>query len=599
MGSPFAPTDSVELTKVRFSYLPGMPVLRDVSVVLRAGEFVCVLGANGSGKSTFARLLNGLLIPEHGTVSVFGRSTRDTETMSEIRASVAMVFQNPAAQMVAPTVVEDIAFGPGNLGLPRDRIRDRVDGVITRLSISHLADRSTTALSGGEQQLVAVAGALAMNPRILVLDEATSSLDGPSRRRVLGAVEEYRRDGVGVVSITHHMEEALDADRVIVMADGRIVFDGKSDVLFAPETGSRRSTWRLGTPAAARISEVISNSGRHCHVRVCRDPVAAADELLACEPTFRLGFSDGTGQSSGAPRNSKVGAGPDVSASPDGGEGSAVLTARGLSYAYGSTRSAGDGTPSRALDGVDLTVRAGTVHAILGASGSGKSTLLLVLAGLIRAQSGDVKTAPGLSVAPVFQNPEDQLFAKTVSDDVAFGPRTQRLSRDEIARRVTASLDSVGLSEKEFGARGVLELSQGEKRRVAIAGVLALDPSILLLDEPTSNLDPASAELLHRIIRAWVDDKPESRAVVLVTHDAEEALELADDVTLLAHARVAAVGPEAITMGRVEGVAIPYHVAFWTRLFTAARGYCAHDRDAAPPRTLAAVLGEIQAAFHA
>ncbi len=587
MGSPFVPTDSVELTKVRFSYLPGMPVLRDVSVALRAGEFICVLGANGSGKSTFARQLNGLLIPEHGTVSVFGRSTRDTEAMSEIRASVAMVFQNPAAQMVAPTVVEDIAFGPGNLGLPRAEIRDRVDGVIARLSISHLANRSTTALSGGEQQLVAVAGALAMKPRILVLDEATSSLDGPSRRRVLGAVNEYRRDDVGVVSITHHMEEALDADRVIVMADGRIVFDGQPDVLFAPKTGSRRSTWRLGTPAAARISELISKSGRGCPMRICRDPVAAADALLACAPTVNLRPSAGTGPS------------PNVSANPDRGEAAELLTARGLSYAYGSTRSAGDGAPSRALDGVDLTVRAGTVHAILGASGSGKSTLLLVLAGLIRAQHGAVRTTPGLSVVPVFQNPEDQLFAKTVSDDVAFGPRTQRLPRDEIARRVTASLEAVGLSELEFGTRGVLELSQGEKRRVAIAGVLALDPAILLLDEPTSNLDPASAELLHRIIRAWVDDKPESRAVVLVTHDAEEALELADDVTLLAHARVAAVGPEAITTGRVEGVAIPYHVAFWTRLFTAARGYCAHDRDAAPPRTLAAVLGEIQAAFHA
>lgn len=585
MGSPFAPTDSVELTKVRFSYLPGMPVLRDVSVVLRAGEFVSVLGANGSGKSTLARQLNGLLVPEYGTVSVFGRSTRDAETMSEIRASVAMVFQNPAAQMVAPTVVEDIAFGPGNLGLPRAEIRDRVDGVIARLSISHLASRSTTALSGGEQQLVAVAGALAMNPRILVLDEATSSLDGPSRRRVLGAVNEYRRDGVGVVSITHHMEEALDADRVIVMADGRIVFDGEPDVLFSPMMGVRRAAWRLGTPAAARISELISNSGRDCHVRVCRDPVAAADALLACEPTLRLRSAGGTGPSA------------NVSANRESGEDAAMLTARGLSYAYGSTRSTGD--PSRALDGVDLTVNAGTIHAILGASGSGKSTLLLALAGLIRAQSGDVKTAPGLSVVPVFQNPEDQLFAKTVSDDVAFGPRTQRLSRDEIARRVTASLDAVGLSEKEFGARGVLELSQGEKRRVAIAGVLALDPSILLLDEPTSNLDPASAELLHRIIRAWVDDKSESRAVVLVTHDAEEALELADDVTLLEHGHVAAVGPDAITTGRVEGVAMPYHVSFWTRLFTASSEVSAHDRAAAPPRTLAAVLGEVQAALHA
>ncbi|MDP8923824.1 MAG: energy-coupling factor transporter ATPase [Chloroflexota bacterium] len=226
-----------------------VPALRGVSLTVRDGERVAVVGANGSGKSTLARLLNGLLLPTGGQVRVGGLDTRDPAGRREIRQAVGMVFQNPDNQLVATIVEEDVAFGPENLGLPSDEIRARVDAALALLGLEELRHRPPHLLSGGQKQRVAIAGALAMRPHVLVLDEETALLDPVGRAEVRAAVARLHAEGTAIVQVTHFMEEAVAADRVLVMAGGRVVLEGPPRVVFARQAELR--ALRLDVPQVA------------------------------------------------------------------------------------------------------------------------------------------------------------------------------------------------------------------------------------------------------------------------------------------------------------------------------------------------------------
>lgn len=214
--------------------LTGVEALLDVDLEVRRGEFLAVIGHNGSGKSTLAKHLNALLLPSEGDVFVAGINTRNHDLVWEIRRTAGMVFQNPDNQMVATTVEEDVAFGPENLGVKPPEIRRRVDGALETVGMRELSERAPHLLSGGQKQRVAIAGILAMKPQCIILDEPTAMLDPAGRREVLDTVKKLNREeGITIIHITHHMDEAVDADRVVVMEGGRIVMQGKPREVFA------------------------------------------------------------------------------------------------------------------------------------------------------------------------------------------------------------------------------------------------------------------------------------------------------------------------------------------------------------------------------
>lgn len=237
-----------------------MHALKNVTGVFEAGQFVCIVGANGSGKSTFARLLNGLLLPTTGTVLIEGRPTHDAAALWAIRQRIGVVFQNPDNQFVGATVEEDIAFGPQNFGVPGEQIDARIDEALRTVQIDDLRQTPPHLLSGGQKQLVAIAGVLAQHPSCLVLDEATSMLDPRARQRMMQTIEHLvSARGVTVIHITHHMDEALAADRIVGLEEGRLVFDGRPDELLTQAPLIERLGLRL--PSVARIRHELARLG--------------------------------------------------------------------------------------------------------------------------------------------------------------------------------------------------------------------------------------------------------------------------------------------------------------------------------------------------
>ena len=237
----------------------GVRALDGVAFTVSPGEEVAVLGANGSGKSTLARLANGILLPQHGTVTVDGIATSDETRIRELRELVGIVFQHPDDQIVATSVEDDVAFGPENLGLARDVIRQRVTDALASVGLTGLENREPHMLSGGQKQRLAIAGALAMQPAYLVLDEPTSMLDPEGRADVLGIVARLRAEGHGVLHITHDLADVAEADRAVVLDAGRIVFDGAPSALFAlPEL---LAACGLELPPAAILAEELRRLG--------------------------------------------------------------------------------------------------------------------------------------------------------------------------------------------------------------------------------------------------------------------------------------------------------------------------------------------------
>lgn len=249
----------IRIDSVAYSYNGTGKVLYGVTLDIRPGEYLAVIGPNGCGKTTLLRHMNGLIAPSEGSVAVEGLDTKNRRTLPQVRQIVGMVFQNPDTQIVGMTVEEDVAFGPGNLGLPPPEIRRRVESSLVKAGISDLALRAPHSLSNGEKQLVALAGVLAMEPRYLILDEATSFLDPAGRARVLATAAELNREGMSIIHVTHDMDEAARARRVIVMAGGGILMDGAPEDVFA--RGDELAALGLSVPAAAGLARRLRAAG--------------------------------------------------------------------------------------------------------------------------------------------------------------------------------------------------------------------------------------------------------------------------------------------------------------------------------------------------
>ena len=556
----------IDCRGVSFSYDGVTPALDGIDLNIEDGEFFCILGGNGSGKSTFAKHLNALLQPDAGTVRINGMDASDPELVYDIRSTAGMVFQNPDDQIVATLVEDDVAFGPENLGVESAQIAQRVREALKGVGLVGFERHETHALSGGQKQRVALAGVLAMEPRVLILDEASSMLDPRGRKGLMKVCRALHDRGMTIVMITHFMEEAAEADRVAVFRAGRVAMLGAPEEILtrADELAQLnldmpascclgRALRAKGVPVCAQVREAdmvaeiaqvyaersgadVAGRPSASDSRVLDHASSAADGMVASEPVIEISHLSHSYSLSARERRRWR-------------KRSTTVGASGKQALWGN-----DPNSPWALRDVSLTVRRGEFLGLAGHTGSGKSTLVQHLNGLIRPQEGSVcalgldlsskkgAAAVKAKVGVVFQYPERQLFAETVAQDVAFGPRNLGLPQDEVVRRVATSLARVGLDLAAIGDKSPFELSGGQQRRVAFAGVLAMEPEVLVLDEPMAGLDPAARrdflELIDRLHR-------EGLTVVMVSHSMDDLANCCDRIVVMNEGAVFADGTPA------------------------------------------------------
>ena len=505
------------LSDVTFVHAKGVVALDHVSFSIPAGKRTCIVGANGSGKSTVASILSGLTAPDEGTVTFLGTTVVNDgqvnfEAYKTIRPQLGLVFQNPEDQIICSVVADDIAFGLENLQVPSDQITPLVEQQIELGTLTEFASENPQMLSGGQQQRVAISGALVMKPQILILDEPSAALDVVHRNNVMGLVEKLRSAGKTIVHVTHFMDEVVSADHVIALDDGRVAFEGTPEALF--EQHELVECLHLEEPFAYQVAHALNNRG----VVVCKSPSA---ERVLSELTGLLATAAQGARSAG-------GAAGSCDATGSVSEAAAVSVCD-VTFSY----------QKPVLKNISVDVQKGSHVAVIGSTGSGKSTLARLICALDTPDSGSLCVA-GLDtrqkqnrrklhgiVGYVMQRPERQLFAQTVAEDVAFGPSNLGLSACDITSAVNDTLKLVGLSHKADASP--FELSGGQQRLCALAGVIAMQPKVLVLDEPTSGLDPYYCSELRKIINAVLED---GCTVIELTHSMEDAAET-DQIVVL------------------------------------------------------------------
>lgn len=510
---PRAPLVEVEGLSFRYRRATDF-ALRDVALTIEPGSVTLVAGPSGCGKSTLIRALNGLVPHSYpgeffGAVRVRGRSTRELR-LRDIARTVGTVLQDPARQIVGATVEAELAFGPENLGLPPAEIRRRLRSVAAAVGIDHLVGRETAALSGGERQLVAVAGILMMEPEVLVLDEPLANLDPATADRLLAILRRLADDGRAIVLVEHRVEEALalEPDRVLYLDAGRVGYLGPVEGFL-----------RVADPTAVKLPFEV---------------------VLA---RVRDGWSGATAAEGPVPAGGRP-AGAGRGGGPEGGEAVPRLEFRGVDVVLGERL---------VLRGVDARFGRTETVAVLGPNGSGKTTLFRTAMRLVPPRAGEV-LVDGVSTATrtvaelarvfgfVFQSPSQMLFARTVREEILFGPRNlgrPETAFDELLARVLhrTALDAIdGILD-----RPPLTLSFGQQKRLALAIALALEPRTLVLDEPSAGQDYRTA----RRFMAEVGRIAELESTYLITHDVDLALTNADRILLLRDGQVVADGPPA------------------------------------------------------
>ncbi len=506
----------------------------DVDLDVQAGDFVAILGHNGSGKSTLAKHINAILVPTEGTLYVDGKDTRDESKLWEIRQTAGMVFQNPDNQIIGTVVDEDVGFGPENMGVPQEEIWQRVEQSLKSVGMWEYRSHSPNKLSGGQKQRVAIAGIVAMRPKCIVLDEPTAMLDPNGRKEVIRTVRELnRKEHVTVILITHYMEEVIEADKVIVMDQGHIVMQGTPREVFSHV--EELKSYRLDVPQATLVAYELQKKG----IRL-PDGILSNEELV--KELVKMRGTD-------VPEDTASGAAPadapgDMASGAGAGDASPLLRLEHLNYIY----SAGTAFERQALTDINFDIYPGQFIGIIGHTGSGKSTLIQHLNGLVKATSGavyyngrniydagyDLKALRS-KVGLVFQYPEHQLFEIDVFTDVCFGPKNLGLPLEEVEERAREALRLVGMKEKYF-KMSPFELSGGQKRRVAIAGILAMKPDVLVLDEPTAGLDPRGRDdILDQVAKLHAEQKI---TVILVSHSMEDIARYVERIIVMNHSRV-------------------------------------------------------------
>ena len=507
--------------------------LDSVNLSIKRGAFTSIIGRNGSGKSTLAKSINALLSPTEGCVLVGGYDTGKEEYLWEIRRMAGMVFQNPDNQLVSAVVEDDVAFGPENLGLPREEIKERIRISLEATGMIEHRKMAPHLLSGGQKQRVAIAGVVAMRPDIIIFDEPTAMLDPEGRGEVLEIATRLNNEGITVLLITHYMEETINSDRVIIMDHGKVCMDGTPQEVFIRVEDIKRLGLKL--PFAVELSESLRAKGKIPPGAPILTEEELAEEILK---EYR-----GRGVSGRAPDSD----------SDTGGEGppkKPVIVAEHLTHTYNK----GLAYETTAVCDVSFEIYEGEYVAIIGHTGSGKSTLIQHMNGLLKPTEGSI-TVGGVDVSGknssvagvrkkigmIFQYPEYQLFEETVYKDIAFGPKNLGVPEEEIDIRVKEAMALVNLDFLKFSQRSPFELSGGQKRMAAIAGVLAMRPEVLVLDEPTAGLDPKSHEETLALIEG-IREKTGS-TIVIVSHNMDDVARLANRIFVMSNGKIVRSGP--------------------------------------------------------
>jgi len=503
-----APGLAFSLEGMRFRYRGtpegAPPALDGVDLSLEEGRFLAVVGPTGAGKTTITRVLSGI-VPGFLSGDLLGR------VRGVAARDVGLVFEDFEAQLFTTETTLEVAFGAESRGVPREEIARRVADALRRVGLSGFEGRSPAALSGGEKQRLAIAAVLAQEPRVIALDEPTTDLDPVGKAAVLETLRALRSEGRTVLLVEHETEELAHADRVALVAGGRVVREGPARLVLAD--AALLEAHGVRPPEIPRLFARLGLDAKEAPI----DDDAEAARMLA-EAGWRAAPLAPPG------------------ASGDAGGSQVVLSVKGVRHVY-------EGRSVPALDEVGLEVREGEMLAILGANGSGKSTLARVLAGMVAPAAGSVVGADPRAVGFVFQNPDHQIFCATVAEEVAFGPRNQGLSEEEIARRVARALDTVGLTGAD--AKDPFALPKSDRQRLALASVLAMETRVILMDEPTTGLD-------HRDQRRMMDLlallNRRGHTVIVITHHIWIALEYARRIVLMAGGRKIADGPVRLVM---------------------------------------------------
>ncbi len=501
-----------------FTYHEGeRPALRSVSLVQNAGEMIGVMGASGAGKSTLAKCLNRI-VPEfedgdfHGAIRIAGESLEHLR-VCDVAPKVGMVFQDFESQLFSTNVAHEVAFAMEQVGMDRAEMDRRILPALEAVGLRGFEHRDPMSLSGGEKQRLAIASVLALRPSVIVLDEPTTDLDPEGRAEVFALIRKLREQGLSLIVIEHESEELRAADRIVVLREGEIAADGPPSEVFArtallTECGVRppglgHALELLGIDAQAKSVDqayevivraypsVAATAGSIARSSVSEDPKAAG--VTTVSPSF--------------------------------------IEIENLSYSYA-------GGP-RVLDSINLKVEAGEFLAIVGQNGSGKTTLAKHVVGLLQPATGRITidgkdrarmrpAETAREVAYVFQNPDHQIFAATVDEEVAFGPRNFGLPADEIRHRCDEALEAVGLQNERQSDPFLL--SKGERQRLAVASVLVLRPRMLILDEPTTGLDHREQLRMMALVR---DLNRSGIAIVIITHTPWLVAEYARRVVLM------------------------------------------------------------------
>ncbi|MYB62863.1 MAG: ABC transporter ATP-binding protein [Gemmatimonadetes bacterium] len=518
----------LKLSDLAFTYRDApKPALDQINYRHRRGEFTVIVGETGAGKSTLCRCLNGL-IPSFtkgrldGSLQVAGQRESERPQVYELARIVGLVFQDFEAQLFSTNVELETAFALENFAVDRDQMKTRVDRALNRVGLSGFEQRDPASLSGGEKQRLAIASVLAGSPSVVVMDEPTTDLDPVGKRDIFKLAQVLRNEIEGIILVEHETEHVLSADRILLMHEGRIVQEGPPGEILADP----RNVERLGV-RPLQTTVLLSQLGLETDALTIQD---AAARIRSAGWRVRESARESL---EGARRSEPPRESP---GEPPGEPRRSVVHIENLVFRYGEAPAA--------VDGVSLDIAAGEFVALVGQNGCGKTTLAKHLNGLHVPMEGEVRvlgksttdwTLPelGRRVGFVFQNPDHQIFANTVRDEVAFGARNYGFSEKQVGERVDGALAETGLTGRDL--EDPFNLTRGERQQLAVASVLATDPEILVLDEPTTGLDYHGQVAILNLVRRLNES---GRTVVMITHSMWVVAEYADRCVIMSGGRV-------------------------------------------------------------
>jgi energy-coupling factor transport system ATP-binding protein len=532
--------DIIVIENLSYTYPKSKePALKNINLRVKEGEFLAIMGKTGAGKTTLCLALNGI-IPQfyengkiEGEVIVDGLSTRQTP-IQKLALSVGMVFQDFESQIFGVTVEEDVGFGLSNIGLPKEEILKRINEALAIVRLNGYEKRDVGTLSGGEIQRLAIADVLAMRPKILVLDEPTSQLDPIGKEEVFSVILTLRKKlGTTIIMAEHKSEEiAQYADRVIILNNGEVALEGGPKDLFKKVD----EVYDLGV-RPPQVCELIDKLKRQKKISFNQFPLSLDEAYEAYVRAFSLKkvhkqFSF------------------DLFNSFNKAEALPIIEVEDLWYTYPNGVSA--------IQGISLSIHKGEFLAIVGQNGSGKTTLVKHFNGLLKPTKGKVivdgintsKSTVGAlarKVGYVFQNPDHQIFATTVYEEIAYGLKNMKLSKDEVDKRVKEALTFVGLEGYED--KNPFLLKKGERQRVAFASIFAMKPQIFIVDEPTTGQDYQGSENMMKMLKK-LNEK--GCTIIIITHDMRIVAEYAQRIIVLSKGKILADGPTRAIFSQPE-----------------------------------------------